>query len=78
MTGLLLANLFSLAQWMPLLAIINLTFALPLIVSVSLVCAATRQEEMRPILVHAFRFGIWVMVFMGGVMIALTLLEKMA
>jgi hypothetical protein len=29
------------------------------------VCAATRHEQMGPILVHALRFAIWVIVFMG-------------
>jgi hypothetical protein len=38
--------------------------ALPLVVSVSLVYAATRHEEMKPILQHALRFGIWVLIFM--------------
>lgn len=34
-------------------------YALPLLVSVSLVYAATRHELMRPILDHALRFGSW-------------------
>jgi hypothetical protein len=42
----------------------QLWYALPLLVSVSLVYAATRHEEMVPILHHAVRFGIWVVVFM--------------
>ena len=56
----------------PLLAVINLWYAVPLIVSVSLVCAATRHEEITPILNHAVRFGLWVLVFMAGVMVLLT------
>ena len=42
----------------------QLWYALPLLVSVSLVYAATRHEEMSPILQHALRFGVWVIVFM--------------
>jgi hypothetical protein len=46
-------------------------YAVPLITSVSLVCAATRHEDMRAILVHALRFALWVLVFMcivlGGI-----------
>ena len=62
----------------PLLAVVNLWYAVPLIVSVSLVCAATRHEQMGPILNHAIRFGIWIVVFMAVVMGVLTLLEAMA
>jgi hypothetical protein len=50
----------------------------PLIVSVSLVCAATRHELMRPIVHHALRFGVWVLVFMGIFVVLLGLLERMA
>jgi hypothetical protein len=32
---------------------------------VSLVYAATRHEEMRPIVVHAARFAVWIVVFMA-------------
>lgn len=51
----LVADAFGAAQ---------LWYALPLLVTVSLVYAATRHEEMKPILQHALRFGIWVVVFM--------------
>jgi hypothetical protein len=46
----------------------RLLYAVPLITSVSLVYAATRHEEMGPILVHALRFAIWIVVFMGIVL----------
>lgn len=46
----------------------RLLYAVPLITSVSLVYAATRHEEMGPILIHALRFAIWVVVFMGIVL----------
>jgi hypothetical protein len=62
----------------PLLAVVSLWFALPLIVSVSLVCAATRHEHIGPILNHAVRFGLWIVVFMAVVMGVLTLLEALA
>ena len=39
-------------------------FALPLIVSVSLVYAATRHEEVGAILSHAFRVAVWIVGFM--------------
>ena len=58
----------------PLVATMNLWYAVPLVVSVSLVCAATRQEEMGAILNHAFRFAVWIVVFMGVVMAVLALL----
>lgn len=66
------------APFAPLLAVVSLWYAVPLIVSVSLVCAATRHEQMGPILNHAVRFGLWIVVFMGVVMGVLTLLEAMA
>ena len=62
----------------PLFAFVTLWYAVPLTVSVSLVCAATRHELIRPILSHALRFSIWVLVFMGLFVVLLTLLERMA
>ena len=50
-------------------------YAVPLIASVSLVCAATRHEQMRPILIHALRFAIWVVVFMGIILCVLQFLS---
>lgn len=61
----------------PMLAVVSLWYAVPLIVSVSLVCAATRHEQMGAILGHAMRFGMWIVVFMAVVMGVLTLLEAM-
>jgi hypothetical protein len=63
--------LFSL---MPIFAATTLWYAVPLIISVSLVCAATRHEDMGPILNHAVRFGGWIVVFMVVVMAALWLM----
>ena len=62
----------------PLLADMNLWYALPLVVSVSLVCAATRHEQIAPILDHAIRFGLWIVVFMGAVMVLLGLMSWFA
>ena len=50
------------------LGIVRLWYSVPLITSVSLVCAATRHEEMNAILIHAFRFAMWIVVFMGIVL----------
>ena len=73
-----LANPILQYQLVPLLAVVNLWYAVPLIVSVSLVCAATRHEQMGPILNHAVRFALWIVVFMAVVMGILTLLEALA
>jgi hypothetical protein len=73
--------MFSLAvapMFLPPLAVVTLWYALPLVVSVSLVCAATRHELMRPILEHAVRFGAWLLVFMAVFMGLLALLGRLA
>ena len=57
------------------LGAVRLWYALPLVTSVSLVCAATRHEEMGAILTHAFRFALWVVVFMGIVLCVIQLLS---
>jgi hypothetical protein len=51
----------------PLLALATtkIWYFLPLLVSVSLVYAATRHELLVPILSHAIRFALWIVVFMG-------------
>jgi hypothetical protein len=56
-------------------SIARLWYAVPLITSVSLVCAATRHEQMGPILIHALRFAIWVIVFMGIILVVLQFLS---
>ena len=50
-------------------------YAVPIIVSVSLVYAATRHEEMGPILVHAARFAVWIVVFMAIVFAVLQVMS---
>jgi hypothetical protein len=70
----------SAAHWSVLLATISaarLWYAVPLITSVSLVCAATRHEAMGPILIHAVRFAIWVLVFMAIVLAVIQFLSWM-
>ena len=59
----------------PLLAVVNLLYAMPLIVAVSLVYAATRHEEPGPILVHAARIGIWILGFMAVILAVLLLVS---
>ncbi|MCH2117301.1 MAG: hypothetical protein MK161_06335 [Pirellulales bacterium] len=49
----------------------RLWYAAPLIVSISLVYAATRHEEIGPILVHAARFAVWIIGFMLIVLVVL-------
>jgi hypothetical protein len=63
---------------LPLLAALGISsfwYALPLVVAVSLVYAATRQEEMRPILEHSARIGVWIVGFMVCVFVVLLLLD---
>jgi len=66
-----IACLFVLADMGPL----RFWYAVPIITSVSLVYAATRHEEMGPILNHAARFAVWVVVFMLVVFAALQLMS---
>jgi hypothetical protein len=54
---------------------LRIWFAVPIIVSVSLVYAATRHEELKPIAVHASRFAVWIVVFMVIVFVGLQLLS---
>ena len=51
----------------------DLWFALPLVIAVSLVYAATRHEAMEPILRHAVRIGTWIVGFMVAVFVVLQL-----
>ena len=54
---------------------LRIWFAVPIIVSVSLVYSATRHEEMGPILVHAGRFAVWIVVFMAIVFAGLQVMS---
>ena len=51
----------------------DLWFALPLVIVVSLVYAATRHEAMEPILRHAMRIATWIVGFMVVVFVVLLL-----
>lgn len=48
-----------------------LWYAVPAVISVSLVYAATRHEQMRPLLVHAGRVAVWILGFMFAVFVVL-------
>jgi hypothetical protein len=56
----------------------QLWYALPLVVVVSLVYAATRHEEMVPILQHALRIGGCIVAFMAIVFAVLAVLAWFA
>ena len=64
MFNLLLANGFSIWN-------LDLWYAVPAIIAVSLVYSATRYERMRPILIHAGRVALWIVCFMFIVFLAL-------
>ena len=49
----------------------NLWYAVPAIIAVSLVYAATRHERMGPILAHAGRVALWLVGFMFVVFVVL-------
>jgi cytochrome c oxidase assembly factor CtaG len=53
----------------------DLWYALPAVIAISLVYAATRNEQMRPILVHAGRVAAWVGGFMLLVFVVLELIS---
>ncbi len=75
----MLAHVAMLSIW-PLLGDLGphrLWFSVPLITSVSLVYAATRHEEMGPILVHAMRFAIWIIIFMAIILAVIQLMTWM-
>lgn len=55
--------------------IATIWYMLPLIVSVSLVYAATRHEYLGHIVRHAVRFGLWIGLFMGGVLAVLSIIS---
>ena len=67
MDCILLADILSLRIW----------YALPLVVAISLVYAATRHELMAPILQHSWRIGVWIVGFMTIVFVILFLLESL-
>lgn len=58
------------------LGINDMWYAMPLIVATSLVYAATRHEQMGPILAHAVRFAVWVTGFMAIFFVLLWLVTR--
>ena len=67
MDGFLIAGILTSRLW----------YAVPLIVAVSLVYAATRHELLEPILRHALHTAVWIVGFMvvvGSVLFLLTIL----
>jgi hypothetical protein len=54
---------------------IDLWYAVPAIIAVSLVYAATRHEPMRPILIHAGRVALWIVGFMAVVFVVIELIS---
>lgn len=55
---------------------VRIWYAIPLVVSVSLVYAATHHEQMRPILWRAMRTALWIIGFMLITFILLYLLQN--
>ena len=49
----------------------QLWYALPLIISVSLVYGATRHEHLLPILHHSWRSAVWMVGFMSVIFVVL-------
>lgn len=54
----------------------DLWYAVPLIVAVSLVYAATRHEDMGEILPHALRIGVWIVAVMAIIFVFLWFLSR--
>jgi hypothetical protein len=49
----------------------DIWYAVPLVVALSLVYAATRHEDLKGILHHALRMGAILVAFMGGIFLVL-------
>ncbi len=61
--------------WLPIAQVNDMWYALPLILAVSLVYAATRHEQMVPILAHAGRLAMWIIGFMVAIFALLYLIS---
>lgn len=62
----------------PLLAAIDhnrLWYAVPLVISFSLVYGATKHEEMNEVLVQAYRAAVWILGFMATVFAVVWLID---
>jgi hypothetical protein len=60
---------------LPVAQINLMWYAVPLIVVISLVYAATHHEAMRPILAHAARLGVMITGFMLAIMVVLAFIS---
>ncbi|REK12780.1 MAG: hypothetical protein DWQ37_11120 [Planctomycetota bacterium] len=58
---------------LPLAQVNLMWFAVPLIIVISLVYAATHHEAMRPILTHAARLAVMISGFMLAIMVVLAI-----
>ncbi|NIL98924.1 MAG: hypothetical protein GTO53_13265 [Planctomycetales bacterium] len=63
-------------DWLVFAEVYRLWYSLPLIVTVSLVYAATRHEDLGPILKHATRTIVWILAFMVIVFVILYVLSE--
>jgi hypothetical protein len=70
-----MVEIFAILTLLAAMDPLRIWFAVPIIVSVSLVYSATRHEELGPIAVHAARFAVWIVVFMAIVFAALQALS---
>ncbi|MBN2295413.1 MAG: hypothetical protein JXM70_23480 [Pirellulales bacterium] len=59
------------SQLLSALETVDLWYALPLIVAVSLVYSATRHEETGAIMIQSLRTGIWIICFMTVIFLIL-------
>lgn len=73
LVNLLLANAQIVSFWDA-----DLWYALPAIIAISLVYAATRHEPMGPILWHAGRVAVWIVGFMFLVFMVLQVFSWLA
>jgi len=55
----------------------DVVYAIPLVLVVSLVYAATRHEDMQPILQHAARLATMISLFMGIIFVVLAILSAL-
>ncbi len=54
----------------------QLWFAVPLIVAISIAYAASRHEQVKPIMVHAARTAFWIVLFMSVIYVVVLLISQ--
>ena len=67
---------FSLAMLATVVPYNQLWYAVPLIAAVSLVYGATRDEEMTPILIHAYRSAVMIVGFLLTMFVILWVISR--